>query len=181
MTADPYAHLTERLTALTTVPGLDQLGMGAAVHEPTAAQRAATGRPQPTERVVYLPGPGGTSVPVLAEHYQAVTTASVAPEPHDAPAAAAERDKWPLRMLTGGASTAMVLGVLGHYGPQLSQAGHGAEMAGIGIAATAGGVGLLVSLVKAGTSRKNPAVTVNVTNHVNSSSTSRSASRSRSR
>lgn len=89
----------------------------------------------------------------------------------------AERDKWPLRMLTGGASTAMVLGVVGHYGPGLNQAGHAAEMAGLGVAATAAGVGLLVSLVKGGMGNKQP---VNISVSVSNTSTSTSTSRSRS-
>jgi hypothetical protein len=95
------------------------------------------------------------------------------------PQIAAEPDPWPKRMLAGGASTAAVLGVVGHYGPGLSQAGHAAEMAGIGVAATCAGVGALVLLVKGGMSSKG-SQSVNV--HVNVSATggsARASSRSR--
>lgn len=175
-TTDPYAFLRQPLTGMPPVPGLDQ--MGATIHEPTAAQRLATGQPQPQapERVIYLPGPNGSMVPVLAEHYEAATTPQ-APLPEQAAPGAPERDKWPKRMLTGGASTAMVLGVLGHYGPGLSQAGHAAEMAGLGVAATAAGVGALVAFVKSSLSAKQP---INLSVSVTNSNTSRSESHSRS-
>jgi hypothetical protein len=171
---DPYAFLRQPLTGMPPIPGLDQ--MGATIHEPSAAQRLAP-RPAPPERVVYVPGPGGSMVPVLAEHYEA-TQAVAGSQPDPATAPAPRHDKWPLRMVTGGASTAMVLGVVGHYGPGISQAGHGAEMAGIAVAATAAGVGILVSCVKGALGSKQP---INVSVSVTNTNTSRSASSSRSR
>jgi hypothetical protein len=96
------------------------------------------------------------------------------------PPAAHERDPWPTRMLAGGASTAAVLGVIGHYGPGLSQAGHAAEMAGIGVAATCAGLGALVMLVKGGGSKSGQNVHVSV--NVNATGGSaRASSRSRSK
>jgi hypothetical protein len=95
--------------------------------------------------------------------------------------AVAEPDKWPKRMLAGGAATSTVLGVVGHYGPGLTQAGHAAEMAGIGVAAAAAGVGALVMLVKGSLGRQ-AGQHVNV--HVNVTATggnARAHSRSRSR
>ncbi|MDJ0465025.1 hypothetical protein [Streptomyces sp. H27-C3] len=107
--------------------------------------------------LAYLPQP--------AEHTEA------------APVGPAHKDPWPMRMLAGGGSTATILGVAGHYGPGLSDAGHAAQMAGIGVAATAAGVGALFLMVKGGLSRKsgtNVNVSVNVTNSSSSSSSSRS-------
>lgn len=90
-------------------------------------------------------------------------------------------DKWPARMLAGGAGTSMVLGVIGHYGPGLSQAGHGAEMAGIGLGIATAGVGALLTVFKgmAGSKKAPVEVTLNVTNNVTSNSRSTSRSRSR--
>ncbi|MFF3730958.1 hypothetical protein ACFYXM_11695 [Streptomyces sp. NPDC002476] len=93
------------------------------------------------------------------------------------PIGPARKDPWPLRMLAGGGATAAVLGAAGHYGPGLNQAGHAAQMAGIGVAATAAGVGALVLIVKGGLSRQsgtNVNVSVNVTNSSSSTSSSRS-------
>lgn len=166
-TTDPYAALREPLTGM---PPVDPFGP--TLHEPAAVDRIPNVEP---ERVVYVPGPGGRMVPVLADHYQPPAPAGVAEPP-----LAAERDKWPLRMVTGGGSTAMVLGVVGHYGHGINQAGHGAMMAGIAVAATAGGVGLLVGIVKGGLSKQAKVeVTLNLTNNVSSSSRSNSRSRSK--
>jgi hypothetical protein len=92
----------------------------------------------------------------------------------------AQRDPWPTRMLAGGASTAAVLGVIGHYGPGLSQAGHAAEMAGIGVAATCAGLGALVMLVKGGGSKSGQNVHVSVNVHATGGN-ARASSRSRSK
>ncbi|MEJ8654764.1 hypothetical protein WKI65_43700 [Streptomyces sp. MS1.AVA.3] len=126
--------------------------------------------PQAPPGMVWALAPSGQRVlaylPQPAEH----TT----PEP----TGPARKDPWPMRMLAGGGSTAAVLGVVGHYGPGLNEAGHAAQMAGIGVAATAAGVGALVLLVKGGLSRQ-AASSVNVSVNVTNSSSSTSSSRSR--
>ncbi|MFF4337649.1 hypothetical protein [[Kitasatospora] papulosa] len=115
----------------------------------------------------------------LAPDGQRVLAYLPQPETHTTPepTGPARKDPWPMRMLTGGASTAGVLGVVGHYGPGLNEAGHAAQMAGIGVAATAAGVGALVLMVKGSLSRQsgtNVNVSVNVTNSSNSTSSSSS-------
>lgn len=115
----------------------------------------------------------------LAPNGQRVLAYLPQPDTHTEPEPAGppRKDPWPMRMLTGGVSTAGVLGVVGHYGPGLNEAGHAAQMAGIGVAATAAGVGALVLMVKGGLSRQsgtNVNVSVNVTNSSSSTSSSRS-------
>lgn len=171
--ADPYAALRPDLTGM---PPLDI--MGATFYEPAAADRIPNAQP---ERVMYVPGPGGTMVPVLAEHYQPTPTT---PGPsYEAPPVEPQRDVWPMRMVAGGGSLAAVVGSIALAGPQLSQAGHAVEMSGIGIACAAAGAGLLVSLVKGSMGSKqgrvDVSVTVNPTINATSSSTSRSRSRAR--
>lgn len=90
------------------------------------------------------------------------------PEPDQPPVPAVpeQRDKWPPRLLAGGASTSAVLAVTGHYATQLNQAGHAVQMAGIGVGVACASVGALVMLVKSGTGRKTGQsvnVSVNVT------------------
>lgn len=92
-----------------------------------------------------------------------------------------QRDVWPARMATGGGSIAAILAVLGWAGPGLTQAGHAAEMAGIGVGGTCAGVGMLVLLLRGSLSSRsgqNVHVNVNVTAHGGSA---RASSRSRSR
>lgn len=175
MTAtDPYAELRADLSGMPPVPGLDQ--MGATIHEPTAAQRLRE-HPQQPEAVVYVPGPGGAMVPVLAQHYQPPTTTPPQPDQHT-PVNTAP-DVWPKRLMAAGGSVAAVIGSIAMAGPHLTEAGHAVQMGGIGVAATAGGVGLLFALVKGslGSSKQAP---VNLAVHVTNTSTSRSASSSRS-
>lgn len=101
-------------------------------------------------------------------------------EPAPLPERTGVRDKWPARMLAGGASTSAVLGVIGHYGPGLSQAGHAAQMTGMGVGAAAAGLGALVLLIKGslggGSRGQNVNVSVNVSAHGGSA---RSSSQSR--
>ncbi|PZT71539.1 hypothetical protein [Streptomyces sp. AC1-42T] len=125
--------------------------------------------PPPPPGMVWALAPNGQRV--LAYLPQPDTHAT--PEPSEP----ARKDPWPMRMLAGGGSSAAVLGVVGHYGPGLNAAGHAAQMAGIGVAATAAGVGALVLIVKGGLARQsgtNVSVNVNVTNSSSSTSTSRS-------
>lgn len=154
-TTDPYAALREPLTGV--------------FHEPAAADRVPNTEP---ERVVYVPGPGGSMVPVLADHYQPAPVQNAEPPPM------MERDKWPLRMATAGGATAAVLGVVGHYGHGINEAGHGAMMAGIAVAAVPAGVGLLVGMVKGLGSKKQPInLSVSVTNNNTASARARSRAR----
>lgn len=146
---------------------------------PTEPDYFPAGHPDAPPRAVQNPPPGmawglhpGTGERVLVY--------LPPPEPDQTPQPSGERDKWPTRLICGGASTSAVLGVIGHYGPGLSQAGHAAEMAGIGVAATCAGVGALVLLVKGGMSSKSGQ---NVHVHVNVTATggnARASSRSRS-
>jgi hypothetical protein len=169
---DPYAALR---TDLTGIPPLD--AMGAHFHEPAAADRIPNTAP---ERVVYVPGPGGTMVPVLADHYPQ-TPAAPSPAPYETAPADPQRDVWPKRMMAAGGSAAAVIGSIALAGPRLSEAGHAAEMGGIGIACAAAGAGILVSLVKGSMGSRQARVDVSVTvaPTINATSTSRSRSRSR--
>ncbi|WP_329131583.1 hypothetical protein OG552_10585 [Streptomyces sp. NBC_01476] len=96
------------------------------------------------------------------------------------PAAPAERDKWPLRMATGGGATAAVIGVIGHYGHGINQAGHGIGMAFLGIAAATATVGIAVSAIKGSTTKRNP-VNVTVNNNISPSFSANSRSTSSNR
>jgi hypothetical protein len=91
-----------------------------------------------------------------------------------------QRDVWPLRMATGGGSIAAVLAAVGYAGPHLTEAGHAAEMAGVGVAATCAGIGGLVLLLGGSFGRKseqNVNVHVNISNSVSASARSRSGRR----
>lgn len=93
---------------------------------------------------------------------------------------APQRDVWPLRMVAGGGSIAAVLAAIGYAGPGLTQAGHAAEMAGIGVGVAAASVGGMVMLVKGSLGRQtgqNVHVNVNVTNSSSARSSSRSGRR----
>lgn len=168
-TTDPYAGLREPLTGR---PPVDDAAFPPGHPDAPPRREAAP----PGMAWMMLPN-GETQLGYLPPGYEKT------PDSPAQPAAPAERDKWPLRMVTGGGSTAMVLGVVGHYGHGINQAGHGAMMAGIAVAATAGGVGLLVSIVKGGLGSKQAKVevTLNLTNNVSSSSRSNSRSNNRSR
>jgi hypothetical protein len=167
-TTDPYAGLREPLTGqpplndATFPPG----------HPDAAPRREAA----PPGMVWMLMPDGQARLGYLPPGYE-----KAAGDP--ASSAAAERDKWPGRMLAGGAGTSMVLGVIGHYGPGLSQAGHGAEMAGIGLGIATAGIGALFTIVKGsvGSKRAPVEVTLNLTNNVSSSSRSHSRSNNRGR
>lgn len=166
-TTDPYADLRDHLTGR---PPLDTTAFPPG-HPDAPPRREAA----PPGMAWMLMPDGETRLAYLPPGYEKT------PDAPDQPVAA-ERDKWPLRMVTGGGSTAMVLGVVGHYGHGINQAGHGAMMAGIAVAATAGGVGLLVSLVKGGLSKQAKVeVTLNLTNTVSASSRSSSRSNNRGR
>jgi hypothetical protein len=96
--------------------------------------------------------------------------------PETAAPVVAQHDVWPLRLISGGGATAAVIGAIAMAGPHLAEAGHAVEMAGIGVAAGAAGIGLVTVMVKAGMSRKpsaqpNVHVNVNVTNTSSSTST----------
>lgn len=150
---------------------------GATYFEPSADRRPYE---QP-ERVIYVPGPGGKMVPVLATDPMTGAPYGDRIEP-DAPTTpvVVERDVWPARLLSGGGATAAVIGAIAFAGPHLAEAGHAVEMAGIGVAATAAGLGLITVLVKSGMSRKQaaqPNVNVNVTVTNTSSSTSTATGR----
>lgn len=151
-TTDPFAALREPLTGV--------------FHEPPAADRIPNTEP---ERVVYVPGPGGSMVPVLADHYQPAPVQNAEPPPQ------AERDKWPMRLAAGGAATTGVIVAVGHYGHGINEAGHGFAMAGIAVAAIPAGVGLLVGVFKGLGSKKQPInLSVSVTNNNSASARSRS-------
>lgn len=171
MTAtDPYTALRPDLTGR---PPLDD----GPLFPPGHPDAPPTVQPTPPGMVWTLLPDGSRALAYLPPGYEKTEQAAAPTGP------AGERDKWPLRMLTGGASTAMVLGVVGHYGPGLSQAGHAAEMAGIGVAASAAGLGALIALVKGGTARQSGArvdVRVQVNNTVHGgNATANSKSRAR--
>ncbi|MDJ0342260.1 hypothetical protein QMK19_03540 [Streptomyces sp. H10-C2] len=161
---DPYATLRAPLTGQ---PPLEAAAFPSG-HPDAPPQR----EPAPPGMAWTLLPNGETRLGYLPPGYEKVTDEPVT--------VSAGRDKWPGRLLSGGASTALVLGVIGHYGPALNQAGHGAEMAGIGVAATAAGIGLVVSLVKGATGSARQGrvdVTLNLTNTVTSTSKSHHRSR----
>lgn len=166
-TTDPYALLREPLTGR---PPLDPADAPPTITEAPPGM-VWTLLPDGTRALAYLP-PGYEKTPTTD---QQPTSA--------APAAAVGPDRWPLRMVAGGASTAAVLGVVGHYGPGLSQAGQAAEHAGLGLGLAGVGAGLLVALIKGALSSGKPStsVHVNITNTptANATATSRSKSRSR--
>jgi hypothetical protein len=166
-TTDPYAGLREPLTGQ---PPLDDTAFPPG-HPDAPPRREAA----PPGMVWMLMPDGEARLGYLPPGYEKASDAPAQP------VTPAERDKWPLRLVSGGGSTAMVLGVVGHYGHGINQAGHGAMMAGIAVAATAGGVGLLVSVVKGslGSKRAPVEVTLNLTNNVSSNSRSNSRSRSK--
>lgn len=167
-TTDPYTALRQDLTG--------QPPIGEPLFPPGHPDAPPQVPPAPAGAVWTMLPNGERVLAYLPPGYEKTTDAP----PPGAAAGPAGRDKWPLRMLTGGASTAMVLGVVGHYGPGLNQAGHAAEMAGIGVAATAAGLGALVALVKGSMGSKQPiSVNVNVSNTNSSTSTSRSRSNHR--
>jgi len=120
-------------------------------------------------------------VPVLADHYEATRTPTQ-PGPAEQPNTTPTRDVWPLRMATAGASASAVIGTIALAGPHLAEAGHAAEMGGLGIGIAALGTGILVSLLKGAVgSRQSPVnVSVNVTNspHLSATASSRSHHRS---
>lgn len=164
MTASPYTHFA---SALTGQPPID---LDEPLFPPGHPDAPPAVQPAPPGMVWTMLPNGDRALAYLPPGYEQ-TANTPPPEP-------AGRDRWPLRMVTGGASTAMVLGVVGHYGPGLSQAGHAAEMAGLGVAATSAGVGLLFAMVKAGIGSKQPInVSVSVTNNNTASARSRSRSR----
>lgn len=105
------------------------------------------------------------------------------PEPERAadPVAPPRPDKWPPRLLAGGAATSAVLAVTGHYAAELNAAGHAVQMAGIGVGVACASVGALVMLVKGGAGRQ-AGQSVNVSVNVTASGGSAQASsRSKSR
>jgi hypothetical protein len=175
-TTDPYAHLRADLTGM---PPLE--AMGAAIHEPAADRRPYEQPYAPPQRVVYVPDPHvpGTMMPVNADQYRAAQAAAAAaaetgtPNPGPAP----QHDVWPLRMAVGGGATSVVIGTIALAGPHLAEAGHAAEMTGIGIAGASLGIGILVMLFKGATGPKQP-VNVNVSVTTNSRVTANASSRS---
>jgi hypothetical protein len=176
---DPYAHLRADLTG---IPPLEALG--AAIHEP-AADRRHLEQPHAPRPVVYVPDPAmpGTMMPVDADQYRAAQAAAAAATTDTAPApgAAPQHDVWPLRMAAGGGAAAVVIGTIAMAGPHLAEAGHAAEMAGIGIAGASLGVGILVTLIKGAMNTKPPVnVNVHVTNNSRVSATASSRSHNRS-
>lgn len=164
--ADPYAALRTDLTGqppLAETPFPPGHPDGPPSLAPAPPGMVWTMLPNGTQHLVYLP-PGYEKTPD--------TTPAAAP---------AERDKWPARMLSGGGATAAVIGVVGHYGQGLNQAGHGFEAFGIGLAVAVGVTGGAVMLIKGSLGSKRGAqvdvhLTVNNTVH-GGNATSRSRSR----
>lgn len=179
-TADPYAHLRADLTGL---PPLE--AMGASIHEPAADRRPYEQPYENAQRVVYVPDPTipGAMTPVNADQYRAAQAAAAAVADTAPTPAAPAHDPWPLRMAAGGGATAVVIGTIAAAGPHLAEAGRAAEMAGIGIAGAALGVGVLVSLVKGamGSNKQPVNVHVNLTNNTNATSHASSRSHNRAR
>lgn len=156
-TTDPYAALREPLTGSPFPDG----------HPDAPPQR----EPVPPGMAWTLGSDGEARLAYLPPGYEKTRDAP--------PPAPTERDKWPLRMATGGAATATVLGVVGHYGQGIDQAGHGVGMALLGVAAATAGVGFAVSLLKGGAKRSPVSVTVNTTVAPSFSANSRSSNRGR--
>ncbi|MFH8295007.1 hypothetical protein [Streptomyces sp. NPDC018059] len=158
---------------------------------PTDNISTALPKDWPTVDAAFPPGhPDAPPTPVaqapagmvwaLAPNGQRVLAYLPQPAEHTAPdpVGPAHKDRWPARLLAGGGASSAVLGVIGHYGPGLNEAGQAAQSAGIGVAASAAGVGLLVLMFKGGLSRQS-GTNVNVSVNVSSSSSSSSSSRSR--
>lgn len=129
--------------------------------EPTPTRSAAVpeGWPQeppydpdapPVQRATLPPGMvwGMTAAGELVPTY--VQQPAAAEQPHAQPA---KPDRWPARLLAGGASTSAVLWVVGEHGEGLERAGHAVQQAGVGVALVVAGVGGLIWLVKGAAGR----------------------------
>ena len=167
-TTDPYADLRADLSG--------QPPVATAVFPPGHPDAPPTLDPAPPGMVWTMLPNGARALAYLPPGYEQTTT----PTSPAAPAVAgpAQPDVWPKRMMTAGGSVSMVLGAIALAGPHLTQAGHAAEMTGLGVGATCLGVGGLFALVKGSLGSKHAPVnvSVNVTNTSNSRSTSSSRS-----
>jgi len=99
------------------------------------------------------------------------------PELPKAPAPVQARDPWTARIGMGMGGTAAVLAVAGHYAHGLGEAGHAAEMAGLGVGAVTAAGALAIAMLKGSLGTK-VNVTVNNSNTGSSSSSSASSSSS---